>query len=211
MYDEAGAASDGVSGFLTGEVPMITIEIILTLVSRYRVGTLSKPAIGVLDLATGAANAVRENSRSAHRSAPAKVRVARVVQGPGGFLALYSEEAINGRRIYVEGRHLRTGPGRPGESSPLCRVLRAGAGPDCLPATGREVFFLEVVRWPPPPSRGPRLGARVSWRRSTPPTPSTAPSPSTRRPGSPSLQRKKWSEVNVDTLLRCYCTIIIKL
>ena len=77
------------------------------------VGTLSKPAIGVLDLATGAANAVRESSRSAHRSAPAKVRGARVVQGPGGILALYSEKEaqgqtwlykINGRRyeeLYV--------------------------------------------------------------------------------------------------------------
>ena len=41
------------------------------------VGTLTKPAIGVLDLATGAANAVRESSRGAHRSAPAKQRAAR--------------------------------------------------------------------------------------------------------------------------------------
>ena len=71
------------------------------------VGTLSKPAIGVLDLATGAANAVRESSRSAHRAAPAKVRAARVVQGPGGILANFSEKEaagqgwlykINGRR-----------------------------------------------------------------------------------------------------------------
>ena len=61
------------------------------------VGTLSKPAIGVLDLATGAANAVRESSRSAHRSAPAKVRAARVVQGPGGILALYSEKEAAGQ------------------------------------------------------------------------------------------------------------------
>ena len=41
------------------------------------VGTLTKPAIGVLDLATGAANAVRDSSRGAHRSAPAKIRAAR--------------------------------------------------------------------------------------------------------------------------------------
>ena len=77
------------------------------------VGTLTKPAIGVLDLATGAANAVRESSRSAHRSAPAKIRAARVVQGPGGMLPRYSEKEaagqswlykINGRRyeeLYV--------------------------------------------------------------------------------------------------------------
>ena len=89
-----GAASDGVSGFLTG-------------IGWGVVGTLSKPAIGVLDLATGAANAVRESSRSARRSAPAKVRAARVVQGPGGILANFSEKEaagqswlykINGRR-----------------------------------------------------------------------------------------------------------------
>ena len=72
------------------------------------VGTLTKPAIGVLDLATGAANAVRESSRSARRSAPAKMRAARVVMGPGGMLPRYSEKEamgqswlykINGRRF----------------------------------------------------------------------------------------------------------------
>ena len=75
------------------------------------VGTLTKPAIGVLDLATGAANAVRESSKS--RLAPLKIRAARVVQGPGGILPRYSEKEalgqswlykINGRRyeeLYV--------------------------------------------------------------------------------------------------------------
>ena len=175
-------------------------------------GTLSKPAIGVLDLATGAANAVRESSRSAHRSAPAKVRAARVVQGPGGILALYSEKEaagqtwlykINGRRfeeLYVGFEQLSEehlivvsservvifGLGQDGRERAHLTVgfselelARTVSQHDS--ATGREVFFLEIVRWdkrrvsvkyfyynfpdgppaemtrwPPPPSRGPR-------------------------------------------------------
>ena len=77
------------------------------------VGTLTKPAIGVLDLATGAANAVRDSSRGAHRAAPPKIRAARVVAGQGEMLPTYSEKEaagqswlykINGRRyeeVYV--------------------------------------------------------------------------------------------------------------
>merc|ERR1719282_946975 len=95
-----GAASDGMSGFFSG-------------IGWGVVGTLTKPAIGVLDLATGAANAVRESSKSANRAGPAKIRAARVVQGPGGILPRYSEKEaagqswlykINGRRyeeLYV--------------------------------------------------------------------------------------------------------------
>merc|ERR1719350_784615 len=89
-----GAASSGVPGFLTG-------------LGWGAVGVVTKPVIGILDLATGAANAVRDSSRGAHRSAPAKIRAARVVQGPGGMLPRYSEKEaagqawlykINGRR-----------------------------------------------------------------------------------------------------------------
>jgi len=95
-----GAAADGVSGFFTG-------------LGWGVVGTLTKPAIGVLDLATGAASAVRDSSKSAHRAAPARVRCPRVIQGPGGTLPRYSEKEavgqgwlykINGRRyeeLYV--------------------------------------------------------------------------------------------------------------
>ena len=82
-------------------------------------GTLSKPAIGVLDLATGAANAVRENSRSA----PAKGRAARVLQGPGGLLSVARR-----RRPVRPGSTRSTGGGsrssRSGSSS--CQRSRSG-------------------------------------------------------------------------------------
>ena len=48
-----GVASEGITGFFTG-------------LGWGLVGTITKPAIGVLDLATGAATAVKESSRSAY-------------------------------------------------------------------------------------------------------------------------------------------------
>lgn len=47
------------------------------------VGTVSKPAIGVLDFASGAATAVKESSRSVHKQLPPRLRPARLVVGPG--------------------------------------------------------------------------------------------------------------------------------
>ena len=51
-YD--GVANQGITGLFTG-------------LGWGLVGTISKPAIGMLDLATGAATAVRESSRSSSR------------------------------------------------------------------------------------------------------------------------------------------------
>ena len=89
-----GAASEGVSGFFTG-------------LGRGVVGTLTKPAIGVLDLATGAASAVRDSSKSANRSAPSRIRWPRVIHGPGGTLPQYNEkEAIGQSWLYkINGRN----------------------------------------------------------------------------------------------------------
>ena len=56
-----GVANDGLSGFFSG----LTWGLI---------GTVSKPALGVLDLATGAATAVKESSRSKYRELPPKLR-----------------------------------------------------------------------------------------------------------------------------------------
>jgi len=89
-----GAAAEGVSGFFTG-------------LGWGVVGTLTKPAIGVLDLATGAASAVRDSSKSAHRAAPGRVRLPRVIQGPGGTLPRFSEkEAVGQSWLYrINGRN----------------------------------------------------------------------------------------------------------
>ena len=61
-----GVANDGLSGFFSG----LTWGLI---------GTVSKPALGVLDLATGAATAVKESSRSKYRVLPPKLRPPRYI------------------------------------------------------------------------------------------------------------------------------------
>jgi len=57
------------------------------------VGTVTKPAVGVLDFATGAASAIRDSSRSSSRMIPKRVRPPRVVRAAGGLLPCYSELA----------------------------------------------------------------------------------------------------------------------
>ncbi|XP_017089564.2 intermembrane lipid transfer protein Vps13D [Drosophila bipectinata] len=87
-YD--GAASDGVPGFLSG-------------LGKGLVGTVTKPIIGVLDLASETASAVRETSRDTHRSTPERKRLPRCVTGaPGGLLPLYSNRQSKGQQyLYV--------------------------------------------------------------------------------------------------------------
>jgi vacuolar protein sorting-associated protein 13D len=104
-----GVANDGLSGFFSG----LTWGLI---------GTVSKPALGVLDLATGAATAVKESSRSKYRELPPKLRPPRLVLGSGGNLPIYTTSdalgqallyRLNGRditEIYVAHEQLRTGP-----------------------------------------------------------------------------------------------------
>ena len=59
----------------------------------------SKPAIGVLDLATGAATAVRESSRSATKQLPPKMRLPRLVIGPAGSMPIYSSKDAHGQEL----------------------------------------------------------------------------------------------------------------
>ena len=76
----------------------------------------------MLDLATGAASAVRESSRSSTRALPKSLRPARLVCGPsGGCMPAYSRKdaegqerlyRMNGRdyaELYVGHEHLRAG------------------------------------------------------------------------------------------------------
>uniref|UniRef100_A0A182Q6S0 UBA domain-containing protein n=1 Tax=Anopheles farauti TaxID=69004 RepID=A0A182Q6S0_9DIPT len=73
-----GTASDGLSGFITG-------------LGKGLVGTVTKPVIGVLDLASETANAVREQSKGSNRILPERKRPPRTVTGaPGGLLPTYS-------------------------------------------------------------------------------------------------------------------------
>lgn len=105
-YD--GVANDGLSGFFSG-------------LTWGFIGTFSKPALGILDLATGAATAVKESSRSKNRELPARMRPPRLVIGPGGMMPIYSRKdalgqellyKINSRdftEVYVAHEQLRSG------------------------------------------------------------------------------------------------------
>ena len=85
------------------------------------VGTITKPAIGVLDLATGAATAVKESSKSIYKQLPPRLRPPRLVSGAGGSMPNYSRKdalgqellhKMNGRNfneVFVAHEQLRSG------------------------------------------------------------------------------------------------------
>ncbi|XP_011264993.1 vacuolar protein sorting-associated protein 13D isoform X1 [Camponotus floridanus] len=83
-YD--GAANEGFPGFFAG-------------FGRGVVGTITKPVVGVLDLATETASAVRETSRSAHRAIPKRDRPPRVVSGSTGLLPPYNRQQAEGQEF----------------------------------------------------------------------------------------------------------------
>jgi len=66
------------------------------------VGTVTKPAVGVLDLAAGMALAVRDNSRTASRMLPNRLRRIRLTTGNGGLLPPYSEASATGQELMYE-------------------------------------------------------------------------------------------------------------
>ncbi|XP_020286741.1 vacuolar protein sorting-associated protein 13D isoform X3 [Pseudomyrmex gracilis] len=83
-YD--GASNEGFPGFFAG-------------FGRGVVGTITKPVVGVLDLATETATAVRETSRSASRAIPKRDRPPRVVSGSTGLLPPYSRQQAEGQEF----------------------------------------------------------------------------------------------------------------
>lgn len=81
-----GAQAEGFPGFITG-------------LGKGIVGTVTKPMIGVLDLASETANAVRETSKSSSRILPDRKRPPRCVTGaPGGLLPAYSSLNSKGQQ-----------------------------------------------------------------------------------------------------------------
>lgn len=81
-----GVQSHGFPGFFSG-------------LGRGIVGTVAKPVIGVLDLASETANAVREQSKSTTRVLPDRKRPPRCVTGaPGGLLPPYSSLNSKGQQ-----------------------------------------------------------------------------------------------------------------
>lgn len=69
------------------------------------VGTVTKPAVGVLDLATGTASAIRDSSRSSSKGTPKRIRPPRLVIGPGGILPRYSEKQGRGQELLFQMIH----------------------------------------------------------------------------------------------------------
>ena len=59
------------------------------------IGTVAKPLAGVLDLAYGAASAVRHTSRTASHHKQQCIRKPRCCFGPLGLLPVYSEHHAN--------------------------------------------------------------------------------------------------------------------
>ena len=104
-----GVASEGITGFFTG-------------LGWGLVGTITKPAIGVLDLATGAATAGKESSKSVYKQLPPRLRPPRLVLGAGGSMPNYTKNTalgqellhkMNGRNfneVFVAHEKLRSGP-----------------------------------------------------------------------------------------------------
>ncbi|XP_058987485.1 intermembrane lipid transfer protein Vps13D isoform X2 [Musca domestica] len=88
-----GAQSDGFPGFISG-------------LGKGLVGTVTKPLIGVLDLASETASAVRETSRGSHHFLPDRKRLPRCVTGaPGGLLPNYSYRQSKGQQyLYIINR-----------------------------------------------------------------------------------------------------------
>ncbi|CAK9827070.1 Intermembrane lipid transfer protein Vps13D [Anthophora retusa] len=90
-YD--GATNEGFPGFFAG-------------FGKGVVGTITKPVVGVLDLATETATAVRETSRSAHRTIPKRDRFPRVASGSAGLLPPYNRQQAEGQEfLYMINEH----------------------------------------------------------------------------------------------------------
>ncbi|XP_071050524.1 intermembrane lipid transfer protein Vps13D isoform X2 [Onthophagus taurus] len=84
-----GAVNEGVQGVFSG-------------IGKGLLGAVAKPVVGVLDLASETARAVRDSSRGSSRSTPDRLRPPRCVFGTGGLLPRYSyKHAIGQQYLYA--------------------------------------------------------------------------------------------------------------
>ncbi|GLH07616.1 Vacuolar protein sorting-associated protein 13D [Gryllus bimaculatus] len=81
-----GATTEGMQGFISG-------------LGKGLVGTVTKPVVGVLDLASETASAVRDSSRSSHRLVRRRFRTPRCVTGPSGLLPVYDKQQSEGQEL----------------------------------------------------------------------------------------------------------------
>lgn len=66
------------------------------------VGTLSKPIVGVLDLANGIASAIRETSRIGEKIEKSRIRETRCCSTSGALLTAYSRSDASGQKILYQ-------------------------------------------------------------------------------------------------------------
>ncbi|KAJ2952417.1 hypothetical protein O0L34_g6723 [Tuta absoluta] len=84
-----GATQEGIPGFLAG-------------VGKGLVGTVTKPVIGVLDLAAETASALRDTSKRSDKWVPGRVRAPRCAVGAGGLLPRYcAAQAAGAALLYA--------------------------------------------------------------------------------------------------------------
>lgn len=169
-----GVANDGIS--VSNEHLLCSFCDLLTLIIFHNlqgffggftkgiVGTITKPAVGVLDLATGAASAIRDSSKTSSRMIPHRLRPTRVVVGNGGLLPVFSESASRGQELlfdlndrnynelYIACETLKTGPNQDLRimiSSESVTVFRPGKGnPVILKIPLRYIHTLNILKFP---------------------------------------------------------------
>jgi len=81
-----GFSRDGISGAVVG-------------FGKGAIGTISKPVVGVLDLANGVASAIRETSRTADKMEIPRIRETRCCSTPGALLTPFSRSDSNGQKL----------------------------------------------------------------------------------------------------------------
>lgn len=85
-----GVVSDGVEGLVSG-------------FGKGLLGTVTKPAVGILDFATGVSTAVRETVRKiSHHEYQQRKRLPRVCLGPNGLLPPYDLQQAQGQQYFYQ-------------------------------------------------------------------------------------------------------------
>lgn len=78
---------------------LFTLQGFVTGLGKGVIGTVTKPVVGVLDLASGAANAIKDTSSSCSRISPPPVRLPRCCHGAGMLLPAYSKNQAKSQKL----------------------------------------------------------------------------------------------------------------
>ncbi|XP_050720689.1 intermembrane lipid transfer protein VPS13D-like isoform X3 [Eriocheir sinensis] len=87
-----GATQEGLPGFISG-------------FAKGMVGTVTKPAIGLLDLASSTSLAVRDSSKNPMQKMPNRARKPRLVVGLNGMIPRYSMNQAEGQELLLSFEH----------------------------------------------------------------------------------------------------------